>query len=59
MEWAWTSMENERARVVQMAVAELNATTEKELGALAQDVESSKSYGNLAATVVGSVLDWF
>ena len=52
MEWAWTSMENERARIVNMAIAELNATTEKDLGQLANERADAASYGGLAASVV-------
>ena len=58
MEWAWTSTENERARIVQMAIADLNATTEKELGNLATERAEAQSWGSAAASVVGSVIDF-
>ena len=59
MNWAWTSMENERERTVKMAVAELNAGTQESIAAAKQDYESSKAFGGLVGTVLGSVFDSF
>tara|TARA_R100000654_G_scaffold16691_1_gene34998 strand:+ start:168 stop:2108 length:1941 start_codon:yes stop_codon:yes gene_type:complete len=64
MEMSWESTENERQRVVQMAVAQLNAETQKELSELKADYDSSVGFGNLIGTfltagkdsVVGSLL---
>jgi len=64
MEMSWESTENERQRVVQMAVAQLNAETQKELSELKADYDSSVGFGNLIGTfltagkdsVVGTLL---
>lgn len=61
MEWAWTSAENERERAANLAIAVLNADTEKALAEMKQDAQSSSSFGQLVAKVftsdvIGNVL---
>jgi len=64
MEMSWESTENERQRVVSMAIAQLNNETQKELGELKADYDSSVGFGSLVGTfltagkdsVVGSLL---
>ena len=64
MEMSWESTENERQRVVSMAIAQLNAETQRELSELKADYDSSVGFGNLVGTfltagkdsVVGSLL---
>ena len=65
MEMSWESTENERQRVVSMAIAQLNAETQRELSELKADYDSSVGFGNLVGTfltagkdsVVGSLLN--
>jgi len=65
MEMSWESTENERQRVVNMAIAQLNSDTQKELGELKADYDSSVGFGSLVGTfltagkdsVVGSLLN--
>ena len=45
MEWAWTSAENNAERLVQMAVAELDAKARKDLGKLQIDAAESEAIG--------------
>jgi hypothetical protein len=61
MEWAWTSAENEKERAANLAIAVLNADTEKALAEMKQDAQSSASFGALIAKaltsdVIGNVL---
>ena len=64
MEMSWESTENERQRVVSMAIAQLQADTNKELSALKADYDSSVGFGQLIGTfltagkdsVVGNLL---
>ena len=64
MEMSWESTENERQRVVNMAIAQLNADTQKELSELKADYDSSVGFGSLVGTfltagkdsVVGNLL---
>ena len=64
MEMSWESTENERQRVVSMAIAQLNSETQKELGELKADYDSSVGFGSLVGTfltagkdsVVGNLL---
>ncbi len=65
MEMSWESTENERQRVVNMAIAQLNSDTQRELGELKADYDSSVGFGSLVGTfltagkdsVVGSLLN--
>jgi hypothetical protein len=54
MEWAWTSAENERERASNLAIAVLNADTEKALAEMKQDAQSSASFGALIAKALTS-----
>jgi len=61
MEWAWTSAENEKERASNLAIAVLNADTEKAIAEMKQDAQSSASFGALVAkvftsNVIGNVL---
>ena len=50
MEMSWESTENERQRVVQMAVAQLQSDTSKELTEMKADYDSAVGFGNLIGT---------
>jgi len=50
MEMSWESTENERQRVVSMAIAQLQSDTNKELSALKADYDSSVGFGQLIGT---------
>ena len=52
MEWAWTSAENERSRVVEMAKAKLAADSATDIADIQNDYNSSLGYGEL----IGSFL---
>jgi hypothetical protein len=54
MEWAWTSAENEKERAANLAIAVLNADTEKALAEMKQDAQSSASFGALIAKALTS-----
>jgi len=64
MEMSWESTENERNRVVEMAMAQLNADSNKELSEMKADYDSAVGFGSLIGTfltagkdsVVGSLL---
>jgi hypothetical protein len=64
MEWAWTSAENERSRVVNLAIEQLRADSQANIQNMMNDYNSSVGFGNLIGTfltassssVVGSVL---
>ena len=47
MEWAWTSAENERQRVMNLAVAQLQADASKDIQKMKEDYESSAAFGGL------------
>jgi hypothetical protein len=47
MEWAWTSAENERQRVVNLAMAQLQADASKDIQKMKEDYESSAAFGGL------------
>ena len=49
MEWAWTSSENNAERVVQMAMAELDAKVRTDLKNLEAEIEDSKAIGGLVS----------
>ena len=56
MEWAWTSAENNAERLVQMAVAELDAKVRSDLGQLEVDAAESGAIGGFIADVFTSPL---
>ena len=56
MEWAWTSAENNAERLVQMAVAELDAKVRKDLGQLEVDAADSGAIGGFVSDVFTSPL---
>ena len=67
MEWAWTSTENERSRVVELARAKLAADSNADIAALQNDYNSSLGFGSLigsfltagSGTVAGKLLGNF
>ena len=60
MEWAWTSAENERSRVVNMAIAQLQADSNADIQKMKEDYGSSTAFGSLIGSFVtadaGSIL---
>ena len=50
MEMSWESTENERQRVVQMAIAQMQQDTSLKLGDMKNDYNSSVGFGNLVGT---------
>jgi len=50
MEWAWTSAENERSRVVNLAIEQLRADSQANIQAMMNDYNSSVGFGNLIGT---------
>ena len=52
MEWAWTSAENERSRVVNMAIEQLRADSDTNIQNMKNDYNSSAGFG----TLIGSFL---
>ena len=46
MEWAWTSAENERQRVTNIAIAQLQADASKDIQAMKEDYTSSSNFGS-------------
>ena len=64
MEWAWTSAENERSRVVNLAIEQLRADSNANVQRMMNDYNSSLGFGQLIGTfltagsssVVGSLL---
>ena len=68
MEWAWTSAENERGRISNQAIAQLQADTSKTIAEFKADAESSAGIGgfigdlltsDLSSTVAGTLLGNF
>ena len=68
MEWAWTSAENERGRISNQAIAQLQADTSMSIAEFKADAESSAGIGgfigdlltsDLSSTVAGSLLGNF
>ena len=47
MEWAWTSAENERSRVVELAKAQLAADSNADIQKMKNDYNSSAAFGGL------------
>ena len=65
MEWAWTSAENERGRIANLAIAQLQADKAYDLKKLEGDFQSSAGFGefigklftsDLTKTIGGSIL---
>ena len=50
MEMSWESTENERQRVVSMAIAQLQSETSKKLSSMKTDYDSSVGFGQLVGT---------
>lgn len=56
MEWAWTSAENERQRVVNLAITQMQADASKDIQSMKQDYESSAAFGGLIGKMLTSDL---
>ena len=52
MEWAWTSAENERSRVIELAKAQLQADSATNIQNLKNDYNSSAAFGSLIGKFV-------
>jgi len=50
MEWAWTSAENERSRVIELAKSQLAADSAADIQNLKNDYNSSTGFGKLIGT---------
>jgi hypothetical protein len=50
MEWAWTSAENERSRVVNLAIEQLRADSKADIQGMMNDYNSSLGFGQLIGT---------
>jgi len=50
MEWAWTSAENERSRVINLAIEQLRADSSTNIQAMKEDYASSSAFGSLIGT---------
>ena len=50
MEWAWTSAENERSRIVNLAIEQLKADNDIDLQEMKEDYASSTAFGRLIGT---------
>jgi len=68
MEWAWTSAENERGRISNQAIAQLQSDTAVSIAEFKSDAEASAGIGgfigdlltaDLKSTVAGSLLGKF
>ena len=46
MEWAWTSAENERQRITNIGIAQLQANASKDIQNMKNDYESSANFGS-------------
>jgi hypothetical protein len=54
MEWAWTSAENDKDRLTQMALGKLSAETNKSIQQLKTDAEESGAIGGFFADILTS-----
>jgi len=54
MEWAWTSAENSQDRIADMAIAQLDAETRKEVQAESSGSATGQAVGGLVGTVLGA-----
>ena len=52
MEWAWTSAENERSRVIELAMAQLQADSATDIQSMKDDTASSTAFGGLIGKFV-------
>ena len=52
MEWAWTSAENERSRVIELAMAQLQADSSTDIQKMKDDTASSTAFGSLIGKFV-------
>ena len=52
MEWAWTSAENERSRVIELAIAQLAADNKTNIQEMKNDYNSSSAFGGLIGKFV-------
>ena len=52
MEWAWTSAENERSRVIELAMAQLQADSSTDIQKMKDDTASSTAFGGLIGKFV-------
>jgi hypothetical protein len=52
MEWAWTSAENERSRVANLAIEQLRADSNANVKEMMLDYQSSASFGKLIGTIL-------
>ena len=52
LEWAWTSSENDKSRMTEMAISEINAKTRTELAQMAQDQSNSEAIGGFIFDIV-------
>ncbi len=52
MEWAWTSAENERSRVIELAMAQLQADSAANIQDMKNDYNSSSAFGSLIGKFV-------
>ena len=52
MEWAWTSAENERSRVIELAMAQLQADASTNIQKMKDDTASSTAFGSLIGKFV-------
>ena len=52
MEWAWTSAENERSRVIELAKAQLQADSSANITKMKNDYASSSAFGGLIGKFV-------
>jgi len=52
LEWAWTSSENDKSRMTEMAISEINAKTRTDLAKMAQDQSNSEAIGGFIFDIV-------
>lgn len=52
MEWAWTTADNEADRQAQLAIAQMNADTQKDIAKFKGDYESSQAIGGFVGDVL-------
>jgi hypothetical protein len=57
MEWAWTSAENERKRINDLAVVQLQADAQFDAVKYKSDADSSAGFGNLIGNILGAKAD--
>lgn len=52
LEWAWTSSENDKSRMTEMAISEINAKSRTELAQMAQDGANTEAIGGFVFDLV-------